>query len=86
MPYMGRGLLMVILELHYPGAGVVARSYQTRDCIEFLHSCIEREQQKASSLKKLDHTSAALLAAEVHRLEELLSILTLTNKTGRGGH
>ena len=71
---------MTFLELRDIGAGVVARSNKLVDCIEFLNTCIRRKQQDVADLEELDPSSAAMLTAELHRLQALLSILKLRNQ------
>ena len=65
---------MLILELRDPGAGVLARSYRTDDCVRFLRRSISRKRQEAASLRSFDSVSAAIVEAEIVRLEQLIAI------------
>jgi hypothetical protein len=66
---------MVALELRDPGAGVVVRSFRPADVRRFLLSQIRAKGVELKAIRHLDPTSAAILGAEVRRLEELLSIV-----------
>jgi hypothetical protein len=66
---------MVTLELRDPVAGVLARSYRSEDCQQFLHCCIADKQRRAAELYGLDPFAMAALTAEADRLLTILRLL-----------
>jgi hypothetical protein len=66
---------MVVLELRDPAAGVLARSYHPNDCAHFLRRCLSQKRKEAASLRQVDPFAAAVVGAEVARLQQLLDLL-----------
>ncbi len=65
---------MIVLELRDPAAGVLARSYHSDDCVHFLRRCLSQKRKEAAALRRLDPFAAAVLGAEVARLQQLLDL------------
>jgi hypothetical protein len=66
---------MIVLELRDPSAGVLAHSYHPNDCVHFLRRCLNQKRKEAASLQRLDPFAAAVVGAEVARLQQLLDLL-----------